>query len=279
MNIENVRCWIQVIDAMIASMTFGVVLSIALTSQPQKLLLRTFEEIGRNLKKSRNRFLDYDKLNHFLIRNGADYHLGKWVNPINYTAIRLILCGIGLLLGSFYAMWSGLVIAVLFFVLPDILLIWLNGKDNEHMIPELKLVYSSISMQIKSGVHVTDALSECYGSVSKGRLREALHTLSSDIVMNADVEGALEQLRDKFDNRYVEALCIIVLQALESGQALDLLSDIAEQIKDMEGAIMNKKKSSLDRSITFYQLGILAAILAIVLYACVVYMMTTAMNF
>ena len=97
--------------------------------------------------------------------------------------------------------------------------------------------------------------------------------------MKADVEEALEGFQAKFDNQYIDALCITILQALESGQAVDLLSDIGEQIKDMEVTIMSRKKSNLDRSITFYQLGILSAILVVVLYACVVHMMAAVVNF
>ena len=189
------------------------------------------------------------------------------------------MAGTGLLIGSFYEIWLGVILTVLFFVLPDVMVTWMNSRDNDRMLPEMKLIYNAIAMQIKSGVHVTDALAECYGSVQEGRLREALFTLSGDIVMQADVEKALERFQCKFDNRYVDALCITVLQALESGQAVDLLSDIAEQIKDMEVAIMGRKKSSLDRKMTFYQLGILSAILVVVLYACITHMMAAAINF
>ena len=40
-------------------------------------------------------------------------------------------------------------------------------------------------------------------------------------------------------NRYIDALCITILQACESGQAVELLGDIGEQLKDMEEAMQN----------------------------------------
>ncbi len=279
MEIQNVRLWMQTLSVLVAVITFVLIMAIALTCRPGKILLQTFEEVGRNLRKSRNSFLDYERLKGFLERNGAAFHFGRWVGPINYSAIRLVMAGTGLLIGSFYEIWLGVILTVLFFVLPDVMVTWMNSRDNDRMLPEMKLIYNAIAMQIKSGVHVTDALAECYGSVQEGRLREALFTLSGDIVMQADVEKALERFQCKFDNRYVDALCITVLQALESGQAVDLLSDIAEQIKDMEVAIMGRKKSSLDRKMTFYQLGILSAILVVVLYACITHMMAAAINF
>ena len=279
MELQNIRLWIQILCVLVASLASVLVMAVALTCRPGKILLQTFEEVGRNLRRSKNSFLDYERLKGFLERNGAAFHFGRWIGPINYTAIRLVLAGAGLLLGSFYEMWLGVILTVLFFILPDMMVTWMNSRDNDRMLPELKLIYNAIAMQIKSGVHVTDALAECYGSVQEGRLREALFTLSGDIVMQADVEKALERFQGKFENRYVDALCITVLQALESGQAVELLSDISEQIKDMEVAIMGRKKSSLDRRITFYQLGILSAILVVVLYACITHMLAAAVSF
>lgn len=95
--------------------------------------------------------------------------------------------------------------------------------------------------------------------------------------MKADIYKSLESFQGKFDNRHIDALCITILQALESGQAVELLTDLAEQIKDMELTVLNRKKAALDRSITFYQLGILTAVLGIVLYACVTQMLRTAL--
>lgn len=279
MELQNIRLWIQILCVLVASLASVLIMAVALTCRPGKILLQTFEEVGRNLRRSKNSFLDYERLKGFLERNGAAFHFGRWIGPINYTAIRLVLAGAGLLLGSFYEMWLGVILTVLFFILPDMMVTWMNRRDNDRMLPELKLIYNAIAMQIKSGVHVADALAECYGSVQEGRLREALFTLSGDIVMQADVEKALERFQGKFENRYVDALCITVLQALESGQAVELLSDISEQIKDMEVAIMGRKKSSLDRRITFYQLGILSAILVVVLYACITHMLAAAVSF
>lgn len=124
-----------------------------------------------------------------------------------------------------------------------------------------------------------DAMAECYTSVRDKRLKQGLLSLSGEIAMKADAQKALEKFQDKFDNRYVDSLCITVLQALESGQAVELLVDIAEQMKDMEAGIMSRKKAGLDRSITIYQLGILTAILAVVLYACITHMFSAAISF
>lgn len=126
---------------------------------------------------------------------------------------------------------------------------------------------------------MTDALAECYGNVQEKRLRAALLELAGDIVMRADIYDAINNFQEKFDNRHIDSLCIIVLQALESGQAVELLGDMGEQIKDMEGQVLERKKGKLDRSITFYQLCVLTVVLTIALYACMISMFTATAGF
>lgn len=279
MNPMGIMICIRVLRAVIAVETFIVLIAMAAVYHPGRLVLRVCQEAGSYLRSREKIILDYGKLKSFLERNGVAYHYGTWMNPVTFTALRLVAAGTGLMLGAYLGLAYGMVLALLLFWLPGMLLVYLNGKDNERLLPELKLVYHSLTLQIRAGVYVTDALAETYGSVQDIRLRSALLELSGDIVMKAGLEEALERFQGKFDNRYVDSLCITILQAMESGQAVELLSDIAEQMKDMETAVMSRKKSSLDRSITFYQLGILAAVLVIVLYACVTHMFSAAMNF
>lgn len=279
LNTERIRICIIVLRTVITIETFAVLTAMAAVYHPGRMILRACQEAGSYLRTREKAVLDYGKLKNFLDRNGASYHFGSWITPVSYTALRLVAAGIGLMTGVYLGTAYGLIFALVLFWLPGILLVYLNGRDNEHLLPELKLVYNALALQIRAGVYVTDALAEIYGSVQEARLRKALLELSGDIVMKADMEEALERFQGKFDNRYVDSLCITILQAMESGQAVELLADIAEQMKDMETAVMSRKKSALDRSITFYQLGILAAVLVVVLYACVTHMFSAALNF
>lgn len=271
--------FIRIASFMTAAGTFMVLLSIAAVYHPGQMILRTYQEIGRLADSGKAGMLDYRKIKNFLNRNGAAFHYGSWMNPVSYMGIRIITGAAGLFIGVFYGMGYGVFMSVLFFQFPGWMLVYLNRRDNEQLLPELKLVYQALAIQIRAGVYVTDALAECYGSVREERLRAALMELSSDIVMKADMDDALERFQGKFDNRYVDSLCITMIQAMESGQAVELLADIAEQIKDMEVVVMNRRKSALDRSLTFYQLGILSAVLGVVLYACIGHMFTAAVMF
>lgn len=278
MEVGTVQIMVKVLRILVCALIAVLLISIYLMSGQKKVLLRAYENICMQAKKQ-NGFFDYERLEKYLCGNGATYHYGKWVNPVSYSGLCLVSALFLLVIGLSWGIVAGLFGAGVGFFLPGILLEYMNKKDNEKMLTELNLIYSALSIQIRAGVYVTDALAECYGSVSQIRLREALQNLSGDIVMKADLDSALERFQGQFNNRYIDSLCITILQATESGQAVELLGDIAEQIKDMELILQQKKKEKLNRSVTFYQLGIFALILVLVLYACVVHLFSAELFF
>ena len=103
--------------------------------------------------------------------------------------------------------------------------------------------------------------------------------LRADKVVKSISQASNNTSEKKFNNKYIDTLCITIMQACESGQAVELLGDIAEQIKDMEVMIQQKKKSSLDRSTTFYQLGIFVISLGLTLYLCISNMFSASLFF
>lgn len=169
--------------------------------------------------------------------------------------------------------------ATVLYFLPELLLIYMNERDNRNMLTEIKLIYQALEVQIRAGIYVADALTECCQSVKGRRLQQALIELAGDLVMQSDLMTALSAFQGKFDNRQIDALCITLIQAGESGQAVELMGDMGEQLKDMEITVLNHQKNALDRSITFYQLGMLGATLGVILYACVGYMLRAAVKF
>ena len=272
MNETQILFTLRLIPAVTAMLFLLFLWMLHRNSGTQRLILKTWRELSGLLRKKERESGWYNRTQEWLVKNGGAFHYGRWIDPERYLAMRVTLALLGLLAVSSLSWQGGLLTAIVLFFLPGGLLMYLNGRDNERLLPELKLVYHALEIQIRAGVYMTDALAECYGSVQEPRLREALLALAGDIVMKADICQALDRFQKKFDNRYVDSLCITLLQALESGQALELLGDIGEQIKDMEGSVLERRKSALDRSITFYQLGVLAVVLGIALYACVTYM-------
>lgn len=275
---EQIAKLLDILPFVSAVLVFGVLMLLSI-EYPPEMILRSCEELRGVLHKHNKNSGWYRNTARWLKKNGASFHYGKWLNPTSYLALRIILAGMGMTIVSQISLAYGVLAAILLFCTPGWLLIYLNKKDNQELLPEVKLVYHALEIQIRAGVYVTDALAECYGSVKHRRLRQALLDLSGDVVMKADIYQALEKLQEKFDNSYIDSLCITILQALESGQAVELLSDIAEQIKDMESTVLERRKGALDRRITMYQLGVLAAVMGVVLYVCITHMYSAAVKF
>lgn len=264
---------------MMSLLIFTGLLYFGMHVSPKKVVLRAYEAICMKAKKEKRSWWDYDKWDDFLTANGAGYHYGKWMNPVSYMALCIVAGISGFAIGTWYNVWVGCILTPVGAFLPGILLEYLNKRDNERMLTELDLVYSALAIQVRAGVFVSDALSECYNSVSYPRLRVALQELCSDIVIKSDLGSALEEFQRKFNNKYIDTLCITIMQACESGQAVELLGDIAEQIKDMELLLQQRRKDRLDRSTTFYQLGIFAITLCLTLYLCITNMLSASLFF
>ncbi len=260
------------------TMSLCMIWILALCRQhPRLLILHKYEEFSGLLKGKAKRSSWYRQTGEMLQRNGAAFHYGKWINPERFLVLKVVAAALGFIICIKISLFGSVCAGLCLYLMPGILLHYFNKKDNEKMLPEIKLVYQAMSMQIQAGIYVTDALTECYSGVRDSRLRQALLNLAGDIVMKGDTALALETFQAQFDNRYIDSLYITILQALESGQAVELLNDIGEQLKDMETAMLEKRKGNLDRSITFYQLGILAAVLGVALYACVSHMLSRAL--
>lgn len=256
---------IKIMQVVIAVLAFVAAAVMVWTLRPRKILIRTYERVNNQLKEVKGG-ISYEKTERFLKSHGAAYHYGSWITPLKYMILKVvagIVCfGIGTRINIFVAV----ALMMLGYQLPSILLLSLNKSDNVKMIPQMQGLYNALQEQVKAGVYVTDALTECYRGIEKGRLRIALEELSGDIMLKILFE-AMGRFQSKFDNSSIDALTVILVQAQESGQSADLLSDMSEQIKDMQAVALLKKKERLNRMGTFCIMGILSVIIAVILYA------------
>lgn len=260
-----------------AVLFFGGLIICLVQGNKKELILNCFEMVGARASKVREGIRSYEKWEEYLLIHGADFHFGSWMNPATYLIFCMIASLTGCLAGMTQSILFAGIGAVLGALIPGFLVEYLNRQDNEEMLPDLNLIYHALSIQIRAGVYISDALAECYTSVNNKRLKKALLQLSGEIVMKSDMEEALTNFQKLFSNKYIDALCMTISQAAESGQAVELLGDIAEQIKDMELLTQNRKKQKLDRSITFYELGLFAAIIVLVIYICIEHLFQTDM--
>ena len=263
---------------MLCSILSGAVVCMVMDPESSRVIASGAAFAGMVRKKQKQTAV-YIKLDEWLRKNGAGFHLGKRTDPGSFVTICMILGVAGFLAGNRISAGSGIVLGTGLGLLLPPLLPALNRSDNRKMLHDIRLIYHSMGVQIKSGVYVTEALAECSASVENMRRRSALSCFYADVIMKSDIYAALEKFRSSFDDRYIDSLCMTVVQALESGQALDLLKDLAEQASDMENEIFAARKASLDRLLTLSQLMVLGAVLGTALYTCIIYMMSRAVGF
>ena len=243
---------LKILPALIAILSFLLVIYVGKTYHPMAALHRTYIRIDGILHEKKV-FFDYEETRRFLMSHGA---VGIYVNAF--------LGLVGMVIG--------------FFLLP-LLLLYMNNKDNDAMTPQIQTLYSLLQVQIHAGVPMIDALSESYQSFPAGRLRNALSEFSTTIYFNGSFDKSLEELNKKFDNGFIDSLCIILLQARESGQAMELLRDISQQITDMQASLQLKKKEKLNRITTFCLMGIMGAMIGVALYAAITQMYASVGSF
>lgn len=118
-----------------------------------------------------------------------------------------------------------------------------------------------------------DALCECETLVKSRRIKAALRELSKNMVIKNDIYDSLENFKKSFNCVQIDGLIITLVQSLHSGKSLELLEDLSGQLKDMETVLAEKRKSSLERKMTFLQLGVLASVLGMVLSSVLIFML------
>lgn len=260
---------IDIMPWVISILVFAFMFVVAVSFKPTQYVVRTYERINNRLSEQKSGIFDYERIRRFLMANGAHFYYGRWLNPTSYVLVRL-LCSVGMFFLGIQFHWILAILGtILGFMLPQLYIYRRNKKDNRALLSQIQTLYIALMVQIKAGVYITDALSECYQSFSKGRLRAALEEMTAEVYINKSFEDVINHLNEKFNNIYIDSLCVILLQAQETGQAVELLGDMTEQLKDMKAAELLHKKEALNRTVTFCYLGMIAAVLGVILYACV----------
>lgn len=207
-----------------------------------------------------------DKIRLYLSKNGVAENIGiKSVEQ--YIIVKLILLVtffiIGLVVfGGISCIFLGI---VGFYILN--IFIWIcNDQDNEKMIRDLKSVYDTLRIQLKAGVFLSDALRECYLVVSNKRLKNAFYQLNKDIMLKHDIEGAIEQLSTQFNNIYIEDFVLTIKQSIKTGQTVDMLDDISEQMREAEELIHSQEKKRLETKLGIIQVLVLIGAMVMSMY-------------
>lgn len=251
------------IAALFAVISYKVLISQKLT----KAIYSLKDKADQGMHNTKGDFFNYDRVKKYLSEYGVDYMFESKITPMMYFEIRFgIMFFVFIILSLKLTVFYGAVGGLAGFYFFDALIHMSNEMDNEKMMEDIKTMYDSIKIQTQAGVYLTNSLAECYICVGSARLKKALLELNNRIMTQKDIEQAIDEFNFKFHNEYIDAFCIVVKQSLESGQTVNALGDISNQISDVQDSINEKQRNRLERKVELLQLMIFMGIVAISIF-------------
>lgn len=258
----------DIITAMAAAVGVLVLcLLLEMRGTVQGIGAETYIYVNNKLQKKKSGPFSYYEIKAFLDKNGASYVIGALAEPVKYLGLCILLFMLGLMVGASVNLAAALLAGAIAAALPGMLILFYNHTYNEKLLGDIRMTYQFIAIQTGAGVYISDALLECRDSVEDKRFHNALAALSNEIAAGYNISGALSVFEESFDNPYIDTLCIIIRQSLESGRSVDLLKDVTEQLKEVEENILYKKQEQLSRKIGLVQILFLTGACTLFLYA------------
>lgn len=207
--------------------------------QLDKLLDMSVNQVKRNRKWYENRKI-------YLSRMGINYRMGKNVLPEEYLLLQ-IFCASGCgLLGIILIGFPGILGAVLGFYLPELIFRSLDENDNKQILKEVKGIYDTIQIKTQGGMFLTSAITECYKNTRNKRLKKALLEMSGQIIAKSNLTETIDEFNLKFKNKYIDNLCIILKQSLDTGKTVEIMKSIQDQLSDMQEAVNLQMRNRLN---------------------------------
>lgn len=262
----------------VAELAVSALASLLLLAIFYRILRRSEERVKKNdgkyverMQSSTRNYIEkmgkYESTKLFLSQYGANYMMGRHTAPEEYALINIFLALIVGIIGAVNFGIIGLLAGMLsgYNLLKGILIIS-NNYDNEKILYDLKGIYDTLKIKTEGGMFLISAIQECYKNARNKRLKDALSELYNELVTKSDVREAVDNFNVKFKNKYIDTFCVIIKQSLESGKAVEILSDMSEQLTDMQNAINIKENGRLETQIETIQIMVYIGMVMISMY-------------
>ena len=229
---------------------------------------KTLINIQHRLKQRKTGQFSYREIDRKLKSKGAYYVLQEHINPAIYMVIKVLTTLLFVFMSLSFSNNVILIIALgtLGFFLFDILLAFSNNNDNEEMLSDIKDVVDILKIQTNAGIHLSESLITCYRTVKNKRLKYELIELVNNIMLTNDIETSIRSFNTRFDNEYIDMICVMILQAQESGYSVQIMKDMSTQLSDLQKAINIKRQESLDRKVQLLELLVFVGLLGTCIY-------------
>lgn len=207
----------------------------------------------------------------YLKENGISYMTGldiRWWLYIPFKiffSVFLTMVIYGIFNLSIYIIFP---MAIVMFLIPDYLIKMSNDNDNDDMLPDIKMIFDCLRIEVKAGVYISDAISQIMTGINNKRLKAGMKYLIERIAVTNDIDASLSNFNEMFNNRHIDTLVVILRQAMVSGQSGESLDNAFAQMTDIEQAINIKVENSLERKITVIQVMVFFGIILLAGFCC-----------
>ena len=209
------------------------------------------DKINEMLMNTKNDKNNYEAIEHKLKSYGYKYYFAN-MKPYSYVQTKVLgaVAGviIGMLLGTFFevAISTRIIIGVLVGVLGynaiDIYARYLDRQDNGAIVDDVRIIMAAMRVQGSANVFITDIITECYYEIKNKRFKKALLELTGEIRAKKDINDAVDEMKNKFNNRYIDSLCTVIKQLLKSGRSSNMIDYINKQMTALQREMITKEK-------------------------------------
>ena len=234
----------------------------------QELMHKILEVSGNQLKGNQKR---YEKRKLYLSQMGANYFAGRTVLPEEYFLLRVSIAFLFAFLTVvfFGTITMSILCSIFGFLLPDLLLQIMNDRNNTRILKDIKSIFDTIKIKTQGGMFLTSAITECYRNTRNRRLKQALYEMSGQIIAKQDLVETIDSFNIKFKNKYIDTLCIILKQSLDSGKTVEIMESIQDQLTDMQEAVNLQIRNKLNAKVLVVQILLYAVIIVLCICASV----------
>lgn len=229
------------------------------------------------LREKSNVFLERTEAK--LKKTGMKFLFGDGFGAHHFWLLKLLTAAVCALIAAEFHWLFSFPAAVLGYELPDIFADISNEADNRKMLEDIRTIYDTVRIQARAGVFVTVSVLDCYLIVTHPRLKAALLEFNNRILAKNSLTEAIDGLEARFDNRYIDSFCIVLRQAMVSGRSVRILTDLSNQMTDVEHALRLRQKEKLDRQVQLLELLLFTGLLAVCIYAIAVEIIGAVMKF
>lgn len=243
-------------------------LLILYSSVLKRIYQNSLSNIETKMRKNRKGYFNYFAIDEKLKKKGAYYLFKEDINPAFYMIVKILFSLVFLVTTlTFTRNIIILLIAALvgFFVF-DLILNIANNTDNAEMLTDLKEMVDILQIQTNAGIHLSESLISCYRAVSNKRLKYELLKLVNNVLLNNDIVNSIDEFNERFENEYIDVICVMIKQSQDSGFSIQIMQDISKQLAGLQKTINLKKQEKLDRSIQYLELAIFIGLLAVCIY-------------